>query len=357
MTSTLKLLSAFAIAASQPFIASAKEIKIPASDESIRYMGRILWDDSGCGSFTFPGTSALFNFNGTSLKMETSPRSGKFVIEIDNDIHRQVVFSATDSIMTLAENLPDTLHNVRITYAIEGYEKNPHFRSFIIDGEMASPTEKPDLKIEFIGNSITCGYGIEDNNPENHFSYDTENHTLSYAYRTARALNADFNIVARSGIGVYRNFGSPREGDIKTMPLEYDYTLLYNHDHKWNHSAFMPDIVCINLGTNDTSEGNYDISLYESHYRDFLSHLREKYPDAKFVLLTGSMMQGKELEDVKGVLDRLASECNSTYRFDMSPQTGELGYGADYHPSERQAEKMAEELTAYLSALIKPESH
>lgn len=36
----------------------------------------------------------------------------------------------------------------------------------------------------------------------------------------------------------------------------------------------------------------------------------------------------------------------------MSPQTGDLGYGADYHPSERQAEKMATELTRYLTTLI-----
>ena len=36
----------------------------------------------------------------------------------------------------------------------------------------------------------------------------------------------------------------------------------------------------------------------------------------------------------------------------MSWQTGDLGYGADYHPSKWQHEKMAGELTAYLRGLM-----
>ncbi|MDE6786266.1 MAG: hypothetical protein K2J46_04415 [Muribaculaceae bacterium] len=136
------------------------------------------------------------------------------------------------------------------------------------------------------------------------------------------------------------------------MPLEYDSKQLYNYDSKCDHSPFHPDIICINLGTNDTSEDNYDIALYEKHYRDFLTHLRTLHPNAKIVLLTGAMLQGQALADVKAVLDKLASEDRLIYRFDMSPQTGELGYGADWHPSARQAEKMADELIPYLRTLI-----
>lgn len=332
--------------------AIARETIIPASDSRINYMGRIHWDHKGYGSFTYPGTSALFRLKGSSLKMATSPGSGSFVVEIDDNDPVKVNFSPTDSILPLAENLGNSIHDVRITYAIEGYDHHPQFRAFLTDGTIEPIGRKPELKIEFIGNSITCGYGIEDSDPQGGFSYDTENHTLTYAHRTARALNADYNVVARSGIGIYRNYGSPLQGDIMTMPHEYDYTMLYNHNHKWDFSRFTPDIVCINLGTNDLSEGNYDLSLFEAHYRSFLRHLREVYPDAKIVLLTGSMLQGEELMKIKSVLDRLASEDHNFFRFDMSPQTGELGYGADYHPSERQAEKMASELTDFLSTLI-----
>lgn len=289
----IRLIAASLLLCSSFGTITAKETIIPASDPQINYMGRIHWDEKGNGSFSYPGTSALFRFKGTNLKMGTSPGSGSFIVEIDDKTPMKVKFTPNDSILTLAENLKNAIHDVRITYAIEGYDHHPQFRAFHTDGKIEPNGKKPELKIEFIGNSITCGYGIEDTNPQCGFSYDTENHTLTYAHRTARALNADYNVVARSGIGIYRNYGSPRQGDIKTMPHEYDYTMLYNHDLKWDFSKFTPDIVCINLGTNDLSEGNYDMDLYEAHYRSFLRHLREVYPDTKIVLLTGSMLQGR----------------------------------------------------------------
>lgn len=328
-----------------------KETVLPANDPSILYMGRIHWGDSLAPQFTYPGTTAMLNFEGTGISMGARPGSGQFMVEIDGCEPFKINFTETDSLITLADSLPEGKHSARVTYAIEGYEHHPEFRGFRIKGKALEAPERPKLKIEFIGNSITCGYGTEENDPQNGFSYDTENHTLSYAYLTARALNADFNIVARSGIGIYRNYNGPREGDKMTMVDEYDNTMLYVPEHKWDFSKFQPDILCINLGTNDTSVDNYDITLYEAKYRDFLKHLRDVYPSTKIVLLTGSMMNGKPLEDVKGVLDRLAAEGSGIYRFDMSPQTGELGYGANYHPSRRQARKMAEELTGYLRSL------
>lgn len=348
----IKVIAAFVATMLLPAALLSKETRIPAADKKIHYMGRIHWDESGYGSFNYPGTTAILNFNGSTLRMETSPGSGRFIIEADNSEPISIVVGENDSILTIAEGLENKTHNVRITYAIEGYEHNPQFRAFYTDGEIVDNDSRGDVKIEFIGNSITCGYGIEDEDPQHGFSYDTENHTLSYAHQTARALNAEFNVVARSGIGIYRNYGSPKEGDVRTMPLEYDYTMLYNHEHKWDPKSFVPDVICVNLGTNDMSEGNYDLKLLEEHYREFLEHLRGLYPNAKIVLLTGSMLQSGELQKMKNLLDKLAEEADNMCRFDMSAQTGELGYGANYHPSRRQAQKMAAELTEYLKGIV-----
>lgn len=93
-------------------------------------------------------------------------------------------------------------------------------------------------------------------------------------------------------------------------------------------------------------------------YRGFLQQLRKVYPSAKLVLLSGSMLNGKSLEDVKKAMDLVVMERQrmgdkEVYRFDMSPQTGSLGMGANYHPSMRQHQKMASELTAFLRKLMK----
>ena len=171
-------------------------------------------------------------------------------------------------------------------------------------------------------------------------------------------MKAQHLVVARSGIGVYRNYGAPRSGSKDCMPAMYEQVLFTDSTELWDHTLYTPDVVCINLGTNDTSLDNYDMNLLAEGYRSFVKKLRAVYPHAKLVLLTGSMMNGKPLDDVKKAMDTVVGEMNSqgdkeVYRFDMSPQTGSLGIGASYHPSMRQHQKMASELTAFLKKLMK----
>lgn len=40
------------------------------------------------------------------------------------------------------------------------------------------------------------------------------------------------------------------------------------------------------------------------------------------------------------------------HRFDFTPQTGELGYGAGWHPSKRQHERMADELISFIETIV-----
>ena len=324
---------------------------VAANDPDILFMGRTVTLDDGSKAFNYPGVTAMFNFEGEKVDMLTSPGAGYFMVEVDGQEPRKVFVSPTDSVISIADSLGDGRHSARVTYAIEGYEFHPVIKGLRLgDGtKLLAADKRPDLKLEFIGNSITCGYGTEADSAAVKFSYDTENHCLSYAHLTARALDADVNIVARSGIGIYRNFGDTiTGGSPMTMPKQYFNAQLYDDTRKWDPKSFQPDIILINLGTNDTSENNYDIALFEQAYREFLDQLLAGYPDSKFVLLTGAMLGGKALDDVKATLDRLKGDNPRVFRFDMSPQTGELGYGADWHPSRAQAQRMADELTDYL---------
>ena len=128
--------------------------------------------------------------------------------------------------------------------------------------------------------------------------------------------------------------------------------MLYDPSQPWDFTSFRPHIICINLGTNDTSLNDYDIDLYEAAMGSFIDHVRTVNPGAMVVLLTGSALTGERLSDVKGALDRVAASRSGVYRFDMSPQTGELGYGADWHPSAAQHQRMASELLPFLKSLM-----
>lgn len=330
------------------------------TDINIRYTGRININDPFRPMFVYPSAQIEAIFTGTSLRMMAKPGSGYFMAEIDKAEPFKVSFMGRqDSIVQLATALPEGEHHVKITYIIEGYQLRAEFWGFILDegGALVRLPEPPDRRIEFIGNSITCGYGNENDDKNEHYSYDSENHYYSYAALTARALGAEYQAVCRSGIGIYRNYDGPETGNEDCMPAEYPYTCYHDKSQLWDFSRFTPQVVCLNLGTNDTSTGIADQARLESAYYDFLKTLREHYPKAKIVLLTGSMLNGEELNIVKQALDNTRNRAlkagdKEVYRFDMTPQTGSLGYGADWHPSLAQHEQMARELTSYLQKLM-----
>lgn len=332
---------------------------IPANNGNITYTGRIDFSNPLSPRFTYPGVSAALNFEGTTLKMKAKPGSGYFMVEIDDRHPFKINFTETDTVLTLVNSLEPGAHTARISYAVEGYNYNPEFRGFYIDNDarLLDAPKRPERRIEFIGNSITCGYGIEGENGKEDFSFRTENHFYSYATLTARALNAEHVVVARSGYGIYRNYGGPKEGNPNCIPALYERTLFNDSTVMWDFNRFRPQVVCVNLGTNDVSLRVIDRERLTVAYRDFIKRLRGYYPEAKIVMLTGCMAFGDGLKALKETLDAVVKEANdngdkNVYRFDMSQQDGTLGYGSDYHPSMRQAQKMADELIPYLRELM-----
>lgn len=344
---------------------------ISPTDQHILYTGRISFTNPERPTWNYPGVQIIAAFEGTSLRMMAKPQSGYFMAQIDQAEPFKVAFRGErDSVVTLATALPDGRHLVRLMYIIEGYEFFPEFWGFVLDKgrQLIDAPVLPSRKIEFIGNSITCGYGNEGLKKEEHFDYATENHYYSYASIAARNLEAQHWVVARSGIGAYRNYDGPKKGNPEScMPVQYEYTgYAWKPElrkeqtflrEKWDFSRYQPDVVCINLGTNDLSTPNYDLALLKQSYQKFLKLVRQHNPKAKIVLLTGSMLYNQELQIAKQLLDELTDKAykagdQEVYRFDMNHIDGEAFLGNDWHPNVYQDEKMANELTAYLRKLM-----
>ena len=344
---------------------------ISPTDQHIQYTGRVSFTNPERPTWNYPGVQIIAAFEGTSLRMMAKPQSGYFMAQIDQAEPFKVAFRGErDSVVTLATALPDGRHLVRLMYIIEGYEFFPEFWGFVLDKgrQLIDAPVLPSRKIEFIGNSLTCGYGNEGLKKEEHFDYATENHYYSYASIAARNLEAQHWVVARSGIGAYRNYDGPKKGNPEScMPVQYEYTgYAWKPElrkeqtflrEKWDFSRYQPDVVCINLGTNDLSTPNYDLALLKQSYQKFLKLVRQHNPKAKIVLLTGSMLYNQELQIAKQLLDELTDKAHKAgdkevYRFDMNHIDGEAFFGNDWHPNVYQDEKMANELTAYLRKLM-----
>ncbi len=185
------------------------QLAFPANDPNISTMGRTHENASGDIEFDWPGVTIETIFTGTSCTIKMDDTKENFYNVFIDEMPVKVVSVSGNTELRLANNLAAGDHTIKITKRTEGNQGLATFKGFILDNGAA--LKKPDAdykhKIEFIGNSITCGYGSEGKNKEEKFMPETENNYKSYAPITARAFNSEYHIVAHSGQGVVRNYG------------------------------------------------------------------------------------------------------------------------------------------------------
>ena len=155
------------------------------------------------------------------------------------------------------------------------------------------PTGEKDLQIEFIGDSMTCGYGV-DASAYGGFTTATENFTKTYAYLTAEKLDADYSAICYSGYGVLTGFTDNGMKNNHIVMNEYDKAchLTDGDDVLWDFSKVKNDLVVINLGTNDASycgSSTYARQQFTDAYVQMLLTVREKNPDAYILCILGDM--------------------------------------------------------------------
>ena len=209
------------------------------------------------------------------------------------------------------------------------------------DNAHIEPTSYKLNKIEFIGDSITCGYGVEDENPEHHFVTSTENVMKAYAYKTAEILDADYSMVSASGYGIISGFTPDGERhelqERQLIPLYYEtmgfsegsLNNKYPQALKWDFSSFIPNIIVINLGTNDTSYCKLNINRqreYIEQYVEFLKVIRSNNPFATIICTLGIM--GRILcHSIKKAVKKYKKETNDknihTCMFPAEEETAE----------------------------------
>lgn len=222
-----------------------------------------------------------------------------------------------------------------------------------------------DLKIEFIGDSITCGYGVDDANIESEFATAAENAMKSYAYLTAKSLDADYSMFSASGYGIIS--GYTKEG-IRNLPERippfydsygFSYSTvdgeLHPHDIAWDFESFKPHAVVINLGTNDSSfcKGSQEhCDEFEHAYCEFVLRVRSHYPDAHIICALG-IMECVLVPQVRSAYEKLATADEKLHFFEFETQDGNLGYSSNWHPSEDTHAERAEKLAVFLRGILK----
>lgn len=340
------------------------------TDKSVHFSGRhLLYNDveylsNTCSSVDFVMTGdrieAVLVCNGSVYK-ET--QQAYMAVVINGEIVKRFKVDSGENSYVLYEG--DKLINadVSLVKLSESAMANLGIKSLKVNATSLAPKRSSDLQIEFIGDSITCGYGNEGAMGSGKFDSAEENGMATYAYLTAKALGADCSLVCASGIGIISD--STVQGvleDYLLMPEMYDYADM-NFEMRRGYDEYTPwdfgegsDIVVINLGTNDYSYTGRNEELqaeFGSAYYEFIGQVRRNNPEAIIICTLGIM--GSELyNQIEYAAEQYATDNadNKIYTYKFEYQSEDDGYGTDFHPSVATHEKAAQRLSEYIKGIL-----
>jgi lysophospholipase L1-like esterase len=331
---------------------------IPANNANIEYAGRIDFTDPLAPRFSYSGVSVRARFQGTavSVNLQNDGTSNIYNVIVDGAVTQRITLSNGEQTVALASGLSNTTHEIEIYKLTESTYGKTRFRGFVVDaGKNLVPLTNPRSRVlAFIGDSITCGSGIEGASDSTQTNTN-QNHYLSYAAITSRNFNARHIVAARSGVGLYANYSSNPTGLESPNNMKNYYERMH-----WNDAAPLygfsptPDVICVNLGTNDFSVGVNE-AAFEQAYHDFIDIIQAKNPGVDIVCLVGPMVSGYNLGRLRIIVPRVATTANAqnngrVFHFEMSQQ-GEFGTGSQNHPNVPQHAKNAAELTTFISGI------
>jgi hypothetical protein len=328
---------------------SLSTVFYPADNEYIRYIGRIDFKDPARPRFWQPGVTIEALFEGPSCKIIVRDQQlwGKnqnyLQVIVDGHSSRIQTTGPVDTI-EVANGLSDMQHRLLICKNTEANIGWLEFDGLICQKLLQLPTA-PLRKIEFIGNSITCGTGADISSVPCGKGewHDQHNAYLSYGPRVARNLNAQWHLSAVSGIGLIRSCCNMSV----LMPEVYDNIEMRGDSLKWDFDNYHPDVITICLGQND---GIQDSVRFCSAYVQFIHSLREYHPKAEIICMTSPMGDAALTATLKRYLTGVVHEVvkNGDPRVDKFFFSRQFSSGCDFHPDLSEHKEMALELSGYI---------
>lgn len=326
-------------------------------------VGRSLPDSTGYLELISSASHTTFGFEGNEcvIYLGCGDESSHSYIQWEVDgsyAGRQRINGLSDSLVI--QNEGGTYKTVNLYKATEAHS-GPLFIQSIKAKNIQTTLPENQFLIEFIGNSITCGAAADTSLVKcgEGVYHDQHNAYMAYGPRTARSLSADFVLSSVSGYGIYRtwNMESP------DLPQVYEVAdFVPGGSRMWDFSKTKPDLICIALGTNDLSGGDkinprtpFDADLFTERYISFIKTIKKHHAGARLVLLDSPMIQGERASVLNDCLVRVKNDIDAAYPGDspivLFQFTSFNAGGCTGHPSVADHEKMAKNLTPFLSQI------
>ena len=344
-----------------PYTGFAQKKNIPFNDPKIQYEGRTAFSDS-TASLNWSGSSISLNFKGSEISaiLKDADTANYYNVILDDRVISKIQLDTIKKKYILASGLSKGKHKIQLYKRTEWGKGQTFFYGFEINenDKILAKSKPKKKKMEFYGDSITCGYGNEVTNGKDSGAGHFENHYLTYGAITARNFDAQFSCIATSGIGVMVSWFPT------IMPDIYDLTNPHDKNTKWDFNNYTPDIVVINLFQNDSwivnqpknaefinkfgsKKPNEDFII--KSYENFVKLIRLKYPNTSIVCALGNMdatKEGSKWPDyVKKAIENINDKKIYTHFFAYKNTPG--------HPKISEQKAMADSLIAFINQNVK----
>ena len=238
-------------------VATAADKRVSAGDKNqITFTGRVQHLQDGSVRYDWTGVYMQTRFTGSRIAAVLSDEGTSYHnVFVDGKWIKKIKVSGKDQqTITLADKLAKGTHTLRLQKCTEGEYGCTTVKELIVDKNATLTAVKPKARfIEVIGDSYTCGFGTESNNRTDPFKLETENCNLAYGCLVANYFDADYALVAHSGHGIIRHYGDSVRVSVNNMPDRWMRIFDEHGDETYEFKAYTPDLVMINLGTNDFS--------------------------------------------------------------------------------------------------------
>jgi lysophospholipase L1-like esterase len=324
----------------------------------VRWLGRVdITSDPTHPRFSWSGSGFVARFEGTSLSAALAITGPAMIFKAVVDGAPQPAFTVAGGGMAtsvLASGLAAGVHTVELYRQTEGPQGETRLMSLTVgDGTLMDPPAGSSRLIEFVGDSITCGYGVLGALADSD-CFPTESHWDTYAAIAGRALGSEVSTIAASGRGIIRNYGGDTSG---TMPMLYPHAITNVAGSTWDFHV-EPQAVVINLGTNDISNNKGDPGdAFRDTYRTLLETVRAEYPHTLIVCIIAPLLSGGDLTTIArhiqdAVNARQAAGDTKVEFFNQIPAQTADKYACQYHPNVAENMMMADLLVGELKAKL-----
>lgn len=334
---------------------------LPPSDPAVRLVGRTESVKDGA-RLEWSGTGAVVAFEGTACRAKLRSTGAVLRVTVDGSPRPDLrLLASVDTVVDLARDLRPGPHVVELGKRTEANVGAIVLEGFQVDGPGGQLPALPERRLEFVGNSITCGYGVLDSAKEHHFDPLSEDVYSAWAFVAGGELGAEVRTLCVSGRGLVRNYDGSTQG---TLPQLFDKTGTTPAAKAWNFAGWRPHAVVVNLGTNDFSAFPVpDSAAWEDAVVAFVGRIRKAYGLVPVVLADGPMLSdhwplksdGKPfptMTTVRAHLENAARRLEGVSVLHLTPNDAARGYGADWHPNRAQAALNGQELSKRLSGLL-----